>query len=221
MDDGCAEALPDALDSLVADGAVTAWTRGPYDAEVAQFGGPTGLALTHRWFTAESLAVLEHHRLRLNGTARIGSELFSLMLIDRLLRRLYDDWECWDVWCKLSLTGRLVDDAAGAVDPSRARAARVLLSNQARILGAASEPERTQFARYDRLLDDIVPDIIAAVDAGRLLWGPARDPPVLDRLPLESNAIRRRRAAVNGGPDGVRPVPEARPVISGRRRRPR
>jgi hypothetical protein len=58
-----------------------------------QFGGATGLSLTHRWFTAGSLAVLEHHRLRLNGKARVGSELFSLMLIDRLRRRRYDDRE--------------------------------------------------------------------------------------------------------------------------------
>jgi thiopeptide-type bacteriocin biosynthesis protein len=171
VDDGCAGALREALDGLLLDTTITAWTPGPYDAEVMQFGGATGLSLTHRWFTAESLAVLEHRRLLLDDTARIGSELFSLMLIDRLLRRLCDDWERWDVWCKLALTGRLVDDAAGAVDPSRARATRLLLSHQARILGAAGEPERELFARYDAALDELCPDIQEAVDAGRLLWG--------------------------------------------------
>jgi thiopeptide-type bacteriocin biosynthesis protein len=171
VDDGCAGALSEALDELMTDTTITAWTPGPYDAEVTQFGGATGLSLTHRWFTAESLAVLEHHRLLLDGTARIGSELFSLMLIDRLLRRLCDAWERWDVWCKLALTGRLVDDAAGAVDPSRSRATRLLLSHQARILDAASEPERTLFARYDAALDELCPEIQAAVDAGQLLWG--------------------------------------------------
>ncbi|MEU2030744.1 thiopeptide-type bacteriocin biosynthesis protein [Nocardia amamiensis] len=171
VDDGCAGALREALDVFVAETTITAWTSGPYDAEVMQFGGATGLSLTHQWFTAESLAVLEHHRLRLDGTARIGSELFSLMLIDRLLRRLCDDWERWDVWCKLALTGRLVGDAAGAVDLSRSRATRLLLSHQARILGAAGEPERKMFARYDTALDELCPEIQAAVDAGRLLWG--------------------------------------------------
>jgi thiopeptide-type bacteriocin biosynthesis protein len=171
VDDGCAPVLNEALDGLLADGAITAWTSGPYDAEVTQFGGVTGLSLTHRWFTAESFAVLDHHRWRLHGTARIGSGLFSLMLIDRLLRRLCDDWERWDVWCKLSLTGRLAVDAARTVSPSRARAARVLLSHPSRILAAASEPERKLFARYDAALDEIVPDLVAAVDAGLLLWG--------------------------------------------------
>jgi thiopeptide-type bacteriocin biosynthesis protein len=171
VDDGCAGVLGDALDGLVADEAITSWTPSPYDAEVAQFGGASGLSLTHRWFTAESLAVLEHHRLRLHGAARIGSELFSLLLIDRLLRRLCDDWERWDVWCKLTLTGRLTDAAARTVDPSRARATRLLLSHQSRILRAASEPERTLFARYDAALDEIAPDIDAAVNAGTLLWG--------------------------------------------------
>jgi thiopeptide-type bacteriocin biosynthesis protein len=171
VDDECVEVLRDALNGLVADGAITAWTPGPYDAEVTQFGGDIGLALTHRWFTAESLAVLEHHRLRLDGTARIGSGLFSLMVIERLARRLYDDWERWDVWCKLSLTGRLAEDAAGNVDPARARSARLLLSHQARILGAASEPERTLFTRYDAALDELVPHIDAAVQASDLLWG--------------------------------------------------
>lgn len=171
VDGRCADALKEALDVHVAEATITSWSAGPYDAEVTQFGGATGLSLTHRWFTAESLAVLEHHRLRLDGTAQIGSELFSLLLIDRLLRRLCDDWERWDVWCKLALTGRLVDDAADAVDLSRSRAIRLLLSHQARILGAASEPERTLFAQYDAALDELCPEIQAAVDAGRLLWG--------------------------------------------------
>jgi thiopeptide-type bacteriocin biosynthesis protein len=171
VDDGCAGALRQALDALMTETTITAWTAGPYDAEVMQFGGATGLSLTHRWFTADSLAVLEHSRLRLDGTARIGSELFSLMVIDRLLRRLYDDWERWDVWCKLTLTGRLLHGAVGAVDPSRSRATRMLLSHQPRILGAASEPERMLFARYDAALDGLCPEIQDAVDAGRLLWG--------------------------------------------------
>jgi thiopeptide-type bacteriocin biosynthesis protein len=171
VDDSCASVIGDELDGLVAAEAITAWTPGRYDAEVTQFGGATGLSLTHRWFTAESLAVLEHHRLRLDGTARIGSELFSLMLIDRLLRRMYDGWECWDVWCKLALTGRLADEPARTVDPSRARAARVLLSHQSRILSSASESERTLFSHYDAALDELVPEIEAAVNGGQLLWG--------------------------------------------------
>jgi hypothetical protein len=139
---------------------------------VSQLGGPVGLDLTHRFFTAESVAVLAHHRLRLSGTARLDRELFSLILIDRLLRQVTDAWEKWDVWCKMTLAGRPADtQSAISIDAGDPGIALTLLNHQSRVLDAASNDERELFARYDAGLERLAPKIHAAVEDGTLACG--------------------------------------------------
>jgi thiopeptide-type bacteriocin biosynthesis protein len=95
---------------LIKDRAVQSATRGLYDCEPHQFGGAAGLKAAHRFFTAESMAVLRYWRLLANGEATMGAPEFSLALLDLFLRRTVDDvWELWDVWCRMDLAGRAID----------------------------------------------------------------------------------------------------------------
>lgn len=101
------------LDEIVAAGGATGWRFGFYLPETHLFGGPVGMALAHRFFTADSLAVLGYHRARQERSVRLGPTEFSLLLLDGCLTRLVPDpWERWDVWCRLRWTGRILDQSA-------------------------------------------------------------------------------------------------------------
>jgi thiopeptide-type bacteriocin biosynthesis protein len=172
VEDDFAGAITPTFEALAAEGAIRSWTIGPYDADVSQLGGPVGLDLTHRFFTAESVAVLAHHRLQLSGTARLDRELFSLILIDRLLGQVTDAWETWDVWCKMTFAGRPADtQSAISIDAGDPRIALTLLNHQSRVLDAVSNDERELFAHYDAGLERLAPKIHAAVEDGTLSWG--------------------------------------------------
>ena len=125
---------------LVREGAITDWSRAVYDTEAYRFGGRTGMAITHRFFTVESLAVLAFHRERLRGGVTLEPMLFSLLLIDLLLRDVTDDeWERWDVWCRTEAAGRSLPLA----DQERATALEQSLATREALAGLLRDPERT------------------------------------------------------------------------------
>jgi thiopeptide-type bacteriocin biosynthesis protein len=102
--------LPELCDDLARDSALIAYATALYDSETYQFGGEAGLAAAHRFFTADSVAVLRFWRQVFRGEATLGAAEFSLTLLDLFLRRVAgDEWELWDIWCRMDLAGRRVD----------------------------------------------------------------------------------------------------------------
>jgi thiopeptide-type bacteriocin biosynthesis protein len=161
--------LAEMLDGYVHNGELTAWSRGLYDAEPYQFGGEAGLAIAHRFFTTESLAVLAYHRLRLRGEASLDMVSFSLLLIDLLLREVVaEKWERWDVWRKMSLAGRAFADAQATQRQQPAGEQLVqFLEQPDRCL---SEGERRIVEEYRAALPAIASDLTKANDTAALLW---------------------------------------------------
>lgn len=167
------------LDELCARGVVGSWSRGPYDAEAVQFGGPAGLALAHRYFTHESLAVLAHHRARLTRGVGLPPAELSLVLLHMFLRRVTDDdWELWDLWCKMEVTGRL--PSGGRVDPATPEVASALalrphllplLRDDEAALAHATAAEASALRHYAEALPAIARDLRAVRTEGRLAWG--------------------------------------------------
>ena len=158
-DAGCARAalqrLSDGRDEVMAEPVI-----GPYDAEICQMGGPAGLELAHLFFTAESVAVLGYHRCRLRGPAGLHPSEFSLLLLDRTLcRPVGETWEVWDVWAKMTLTGRISAPPSRVDPPGRheptVQATRALLASPDRRLQRAGDTERTIFTRFDGSLGEL------------------------------------------------------------------
>jgi thiopeptide-type bacteriocin biosynthesis protein len=168
-------ALSEALDELVRCGDFSAWSHGLYDPEPYLFGGETGLAIAHRFFTAESLAVLAFHRLRLRGEASLGMIRFSLLLIDLLLREIVaDKWERWDVWCKMKLAGRALSDRETAQALECSRPARQelaeFLDDPVRTRQRLSDRERRIVDEYCAALPAVAAEIGRALEHAALLW---------------------------------------------------
>lgn len=106
------------LDGMVAGGTAAGWRFGDYLPETHLFGGTVGMALAHRFFTADSLAVLAYHRARAERAARLSPVAFSYLLLDGCLTRLVPDpWERWDVWSRLRWTGRVLDHGVAPTLP--------------------------------------------------------------------------------------------------------
>lgn len=170
--------LSSAFDQLARDGQIGAWSRGLYDTEPYQFGGQTGIGIAHRFFTVESLAVLAFHRQRLRGDASLDPFVFSLLLIDLLLREVTGDaWERWDVWCRMESTGRALrlSDEAQAAAIERSRVARQaigdVIGDPERAIRGLSSGERRIVDEYRRALPAIASELNHAHDHGQLLWG--------------------------------------------------
>lgn len=168
--------ITDMLGEMRADGSIISWTLGAYEPEVFQFGGETGLALTHEYFTVESLGVMAFQRARLKGQSAMRAEQFSILLIDMLLRSVVgDEMEVWDVWCKMELTGR-VDrsaikrysaDNTGRPVPRRLRdQLRNIHFDSSRI----AEPEGALFDSYRAQTTEIARRLRRADEDGHLLW---------------------------------------------------
>lgn len=162
------------LDGLVADGTLEGWRFGEYLPEAHLFGGGTGMALAHRFFTADSLAVLAWDRARHEGTATLGPAELSFLLVDSWLGRLVPDpWERWDVWCRLRWTGRVLDQARGPggvgadLSPDAVAWVRAVRSFPGPWPGA-SRGEQAILDRHQRRMEELASDAAAAVAAGRL-----------------------------------------------------
>jgi len=166
-----------AMDELQAAGQIDNWSCGLYDSEPYQFGGDAGADVAHRFFTIESVATLAYHRVRLRGQASLEPVMFSLLLIELLLREATgDEWERWDIWQKMELTGRLermdkATEARALHESVRARRELAQFLFHSREL---SSPEREIIAQYRETLPDIAQEIRQLHDTGRLLW-PTRE----------------------------------------------
>ncbi|MEX1365470.1 MAG: thiopeptide-type bacteriocin biosynthesis protein [Nannocystaceae bacterium] len=171
--------LRTALEEQVSRGVVARFDVGPYDDEVAQFGGPVGMALAHEFFTRESMLVLEHHRLRLTEEVGLPALDLSLVALDMLLRLVTDDdWELWDVWTKLSMTGRL--PAKLSLEPDDPEVARALalrprvmslLRDEGRALACAGPRQALALRRYGEGLPALAEALRRARCEGELAWG--------------------------------------------------
>jgi thiopeptide-type bacteriocin biosynthesis protein len=168
--------ITDLLTEMLATRSIISWTLGTYEPEVFQFGGELGVALTHNYFTVESLTVMAFQRSRLKGESRMRDEQFSILMIDMLLRSVVEDeMEVWDVWCQMELTGRL-DRAAikrysadSAGQPVQRR-----LRDQLRELHFGghriAEPEGAFFESYRSQIPAIAGRLRQLDQSGQLLW---------------------------------------------------
>ena len=166
--------LTPVLDGLVSGGTLEHWRFGPYLPESHLFGGAAGMALAHRFFTADSLAVLAWERARHEGTATLGAAELSFVLVDSWLGRLVPDpWERWDVWCRLRWTGRVLDQVRGPggvgadLGPDAVAWVRGVRSFPGPWPGA-SRGEQAILDRYQRHMDELATSAAAAVAGGRL-----------------------------------------------------
>jgi thiopeptide-type bacteriocin biosynthesis protein len=169
-------AITDLLSEMVANRSIISWTFGSYEPEVFQFGGESGLALAHDYFTVESLAVMAFQRSRVNGQSTIRPEQFSILMIDMLLRSVVEDeLEVWDVWCKMELTGRLDRSAIQRYSAdSTGLPVQRRLRDQLREVYFGSrriaEPERAFFENYRSQIPLIARRFRDLNQTGQLLW---------------------------------------------------
>ncbi len=90
-----------ALDELVADGRITRWWTGIYEAETAAFGGQVGMDVAHELFCADSNAIMTLIR---SPRGNLGRRELSLLLCASLLRAAGLEWyEQGDVWHRVTL----------------------------------------------------------------------------------------------------------------------
>lgn len=166
------------LEREIAEGRALEFAFGTYEPEVYQFGGPVGLALCHELFTIESRAVLEFGQLSASGRTTVDPVVFSLFVIQVLLRRLVGDrWELWDAWMHMDLTGRRVELG----DQRRAELLAELADQRDVLEVLALEPEalceelddveRPVFQRCLDGLDALAGRLRAASAGGQLCFG--------------------------------------------------
>ncbi|MEH0412215.1 thiopeptide-type bacteriocin biosynthesis protein [Streptomyces scabiei] len=110
---GGAEHIAQGLDTLVAEGAITAWTEIVYEPEEHAFGGTEAMASAHRLFHHDSRSLLEH----LQSKGGLHRRETSLMLCSILMRSAGLDWyEQGDVWARV---GAHRETPPGATPESR------------------------------------------------------------------------------------------------------
>ncbi|MEU9965418.1 methyltransferase, FxLD system [Streptomyces malaysiensis] len=96
--------LDQALDTLVADGAVREWVPGIYESETAAFGGPDGMELAHEFFHRDSRHVLDQLACQQQnpGSPVLGRRELAIVLFSACLRAAGLDWyEQGDVWARV------------------------------------------------------------------------------------------------------------------------
>ncbi|MFG2950500.1 thiopeptide-type bacteriocin biosynthesis protein [Streptomyces adustus] len=87
------------LDTLVAQGTVTAWTPIVYEPEVHAFGGVQAMAAAHRLFHRDSRHLVDF----LASNAATHRRETSLMLCSLMMRSAGLDWyEQGDVWARIA-----------------------------------------------------------------------------------------------------------------------
>jgi thiopeptide-type bacteriocin biosynthesis protein len=163
------------LRELQARREISAWSRTLYDAEVYQFGGTAGLDVVHRFFTIETAAVMAYRRLSLQQRVAFDEIETSLLLLDALHRQATDDeYEVWDVWCKMELAGRQpqlpAEERAPAASRARTAARPILdlLRDPALAQARMTPEERAIHDRYCQSLPPVTNQLRAVASAGAL-----------------------------------------------------
>lgn len=170
--------ISSAFQQFVHEGLIERWSCGHYDAEPYQFGGSVGNEIVHRFFSAESLAVLEYQQLQSQNATTIEPAVFSLLLLELLLRAATGDIrERWDVWQRMEITGRTMNLS----DEHRSEMIRLSLPARQILSEILSEPfltiermtgqEHQIFRNYLTELPLILVDLNHAHEHGKLLWG--------------------------------------------------
>jgi protein-L-isoaspartate(D-aspartate) O-methyltransferase len=86
----------DLLDQLIADQVAAGWVEGVYESEVDAFGGPSGMALAHDLFCADSPAALAE------TGSRHARERCVLLLSAMHRAASLDPFEIGDVWARFA-----------------------------------------------------------------------------------------------------------------------
>jgi thiopeptide-type bacteriocin biosynthesis protein len=101
-------ALETVLQELQADAVVTQWNSTFYEPETTLFGGAEGMAASHAFFCADSLAIVGLLTLDQGGIAEspvlrrhLYPALSSLILTSALQGARLDAFETWDVWRRI------------------------------------------------------------------------------------------------------------------------
>lgn len=89
------QTIETALTNLAASGVISGWQPVIYESETAAFGGPTGMAIAHELFCADSGHILT----RLPQPAQeVGRKELSMLLLGTMLSTCLDRFERGDVW---------------------------------------------------------------------------------------------------------------------------
>jgi thiopeptide-type bacteriocin biosynthesis protein len=122
-------AIRPALDGLAGSGAVLRWWPGIYEAEEAAFGGPSGMAIAHDLFTADSEAVLRLLGSTDGSVGRVGRRELSLVLCTALLHGARLEWyEQGDAWHRVTRMRPLPADVTAGQVSGLAGSIRTLLA---------------------------------------------------------------------------------------------
>lgn len=135
-------------------GVVREWRTAVYEPELIAFGGPEGMALTHQFFHADSLGVLDYlNRLNDGAHGLPDSKTTSLLGMSTMLRAVgLELGEQGDVWGRVEKCRPLAPD----VDHSRVSTLiepmhRLLLTDPRELLanGGSLESLRPWFDAMD------------------------------------------------------------------------
>jgi thiopeptide-type bacteriocin biosynthesis protein len=97
-----------AFDQAAADGRISRWWTGIYEAETAAFGGAEGMAIAHELFCEDSRAVMSLAR---DGDVGLGRRELSLLLCSTLMRAAGLEWyEQGDTWHRVAQERPLPED---------------------------------------------------------------------------------------------------------------
>ncbi|HEX7658266.1 MAG TPA: thiopeptide-type bacteriocin biosynthesis protein [Pseudonocardiaceae bacterium] len=163
------EQLGAALDDLAANGRITGWHPGIYEAETAAFGGPTAMDTAHTLFCEDSAAILN---LAGNGADDVlGRRELSMLLCGILLRAAKLEWyEQGDIWHRIAHERRLPDDLPAAKLATLSHDLQPLLLANTTPDGPLfhTDGPLTRFARWANAFHQAGHDLGTANRAGRL-----------------------------------------------------
>jgi thiopeptide-type bacteriocin biosynthesis protein len=150
-----------------------------YEPEEYQFGGPSGMAIAHRYATADSFAAIEMLKRSLAGSLDSPEDLSILCITDLVEKLVLDRWEMWDAWRNLRLTGRLDLDQKV---PAKANTALgklgayygEMILNREKALSGLGKRERRIVRAYEKPNSEAARGLRKAANAGQLLFPPRK-----------------------------------------------